>query len=151
MGWAPFQTECYETSWSWLLAAVTVHCHWTLTKPIYLDFGHQFMLYQITLCLRFLLKNITDRKMIFKNKKNIWARVWSPCIIHVLICIIHVLMHHKMFEILKTAIAITTHRDKNVSTCQCPVAKKYVFYLLHIFLTFWRLKTMIIYNFHIIK
>ena len=101
--------------------------------------------------LKILLKNITDIKMIFKNKKNIWARVWSPCIIHVLICIIHVLMHHKMFEILKTAIAITTHRDKNASTCQCPVAKKYVSYLLHIFLTFWRLKTMITYNFHIIK
>ena len=86
--------------------------------------------------LKILLKNITDIKMIFKNKKNIWARVWSPCIIHVLIRIIHVLMHHKMFEILKTAIAITTHRDKNASTCQCPVAKKYVSYLLHIFLTF---------------
>ena len=68
-----------------------------------------------------------------------------------LICVIYVLMHHKMFEILKTAIAITTHRDKNASSCQCPVAEKYVFHLLHIFLTFWRLKTMITYNFHIIK
>ena len=29
-----------------------------------------------------------------------------------LICIIYVLMHHKMFEILKTAIAITTQRQK---------------------------------------
>ena len=68
-----------------------------------------------------------------------------------LISIIYVLMYHKMFEILKTAIAITTHRDKNASSCQCPVAEKYVPYLLHIFLTFWRIKTMTTYNFHIIK
>ena len=45
-----------------------------------------------------------------------------------------------MFGILKAAIAITTHREENASTCQCPVAKKDIFYLLQVFLNFGGLK-----------
>lgn len=39
------QKAMKPVGYDFLQLYVTIHSHWTQTKPIYLEFGHQFILY----------------------------------------------------------------------------------------------------------